>query len=110
MTGPAENMKYMFLYTRGLYTYRCRELALITVKVDEDLKKRMASHADLNWSEVVRAAIEERLRAEETTRKGKLDRARIRDAIAVSDQVRDKTSGNWSVTEEIRRWRELRRP
>ena len=85
-------------------------MALITVKVDEDLKKRMASHADLNWSEIVRAAIEERLRAEETTRRGKLDRARMRDAIVLSYQVRDKTSGNWSVTEEIRRWRELRRP
>jgi hypothetical protein len=85
-------------------------LALITVKVDEDLKRRMASRADLNWSEVVRAAIEERLRAEETTRKRKLDRARIREAMAISDSIREKTSGNWSVTEEIRRWRELRRP
>ncbi len=90
--------------------YRCRQLALITVKVDEDLKKRMASHGDLNWSEIVRAAIEERLRAEETTRKRKLDRPRILEAIAASDRVREKTSGNWSVTEEIRRWRELRRP
>ncbi len=85
-------------------------LALITVKVDEDLKRRMVSHADLNWSEVVRTAIEERLRAEEATRKRKIDRARMREAIAMSDRVREKTSGNWSVTEEIRRWRELRRP
>ncbi len=85
-------------------------MALITVKVDEDLKRRMVSHADLNWSEVVRTAIEERLRAEETTRKRKIDRVRIREAIAMSDRVREKTSGNWSVTEEIRRWRELRRP
>ncbi len=100
----------MLLYTGQLYLYRCRELALITVKVNEDLKKRMASHAELNWSEIVRAAIEERLRAEETTRRGNLDRARMRDAINISDQIREKTSGNWSITEEIRRWRELRRP
>ena len=85
-------------------------LAMITVKVDEDLKRRMASHADLNWSEIVRAAIEERLRAEETTRKKKPDGFRIREAITTSDRIREKTSGNWSVTEEIRRWRELRRP
>ncbi|MGI0014950.1 MAG: hypothetical protein ACREBU_16140 [Nitrososphaera sp.] len=85
-------------------------MTLITVKVDEDLKRRMASHADLNWSEIVRAAIEERLRAEETTRKKKLDRPRLQEAIAMSDRIREKTSGNWSVTEEIRRWRELRRP
>ena len=85
-------------------------MALITVKVDEDLKRRMASHADLNWSEIVPSAIEERLRAEETTRKRKLDRARIREAIATSDRIREKTSGNWSVTEEIRRRRELRQP
>ena len=85
-------------------------MALITVKVDEDLKRRMASHADLNWSEIVPSAIEERLRAEETTRKKKLDRPRIREAIAMSDRIREKTSGNWSVTEEIRRRRELRRP
>ncbi len=85
-------------------------MALITVKVDENLKKRMASHGDLNWSEIVRAAIEERLRIEEATMKRKLDRSRMLEAMAASDRIREKTSGNWSVTEEIRRWRELRRP
>jgi hypothetical protein len=85
-------------------------LALITVRVDEELKKRMSSHPDLNWSEIVRSAIEERLKTEEATRKRKPDQDRIREAISISDRIREKTSGEWSVTEEIRRWRELRRP
>jgi len=33
----------------------------ITVSVDNDLKERMESHPEINWSEVTRQAIEEKI-------------------------------------------------
>ena len=33
----------------------------ITVNVDDDLKKRMEKHPEINWSEVTRQAIEEKI-------------------------------------------------
>jgi predicted transcriptional regulator len=33
----------------------------ITVNVDDDLKERMESHPEINWSEVTRQAIEEKI-------------------------------------------------
>jgi hypothetical protein len=34
----------------------------ITVNVDDDLKKRMEKHPEINWSEVTRQAIKKRSR------------------------------------------------
>ena len=33
----------------------------ITVNVDDDLKKRMEKHPEINWSEVTRQAIQEKV-------------------------------------------------
>jgi hypothetical protein len=35
----------------------------ITVNVDDDLKARMENHPEINWSEVTRQAIEEKIEA-----------------------------------------------
>ncbi len=35
----------------------------ITVNVDDDLKERMDNHPEINWSEVTRQAIEEKIQA-----------------------------------------------
>jgi predicted lactoylglutathione lyase len=35
----------------------------ITVNVDDELKERMESHPEINWSEVTRQAIEEKIEA-----------------------------------------------
>jgi len=35
----------------------------ITVNVDDDLKERMAKHPEINWSEVTRQAIQEKIEA-----------------------------------------------
>ena len=35
----------------------------ITVNVDDDLKERMENHPEINWSEVTRQAIEEKVEA-----------------------------------------------
>ena len=35
----------------------------ITVNVDDDLKERMENHPEINWSEVTRQAIQEKIEA-----------------------------------------------
>jgi len=85
-------------------------LTLVTVKVDETLKRRMKKYPYINWSEVIRRAIKRRLHLEEALKEErKIDVDALSEAIRVQDVIRKKTSGKWSPTEEIRRWRELRR-
>jgi hypothetical protein len=84
-------------------------LTLVTVKVNEELKRRMKKYPHVNWSEIIRRAIEERLRLEEALKERKINLDTLRESVQVQDRIREKTSGKWSATEEIRRWRELRK-
>jgi len=42
-----------------VYTYFC--MPTITVNVDDELKNRMDGHPEINWSEVTRQAIQEKI-------------------------------------------------
>ncbi len=42
-----------------IYTDTC--MPSITVNVDDDLKKRMENHPEINWSEITRQAIKEKI-------------------------------------------------
>src|SRR2546425_9483423 len=60
---------------------------------------------DLNWSEVVRAAIQRRLEAEEALRKP-VDRARAKRAGRAIDRLRQSLpAGDYDLAKEIRKWR-----
>ncbi len=78
-------------------------MAIITVRVDEELKKRMESLSHINWSDVVRRAITERVNEEELWRR--IDRRRLIQAAASNDALRRQVKG-WDSVMEIRRWRE----
>jgi len=69
----------------------------------------MRKYKYINWSEVARNAIEERIKLEELTESRNVNLDLIKDAINIQDRVRAKSSGTWSATEEIRKWRELRK-
>ncbi len=69
----------------------------------------MRKYKHINWSEVARNAIEERIKLEELTETRKVNLDLMKDAIEVQDRVRAKSSGKWSTTEEIRKWRESRK-
>jgi len=84
-------------------------LALITVRIDDRLKEKMKSVRHVNWSEVIRAAIVERISIEESAKQRSVDWSLIERAIEDQDRLRAKTSGTWSGTEEIRKWRDLRK-
>jgi len=85
-------------------------LTVITVRVPEELKKRLKMFPDINWSEVVRQAIEARVRLEMAKRMVK-DKGRLSRAFQIQDRIAAKTSryrGEWSGTEVIRWWRRHR--
>jgi hypothetical protein len=84
-------------------------MSLITFKIREEIKKKMRKYRHINWSEVARNAIEQRIKLEELTESRNVNIDRIKDAIEIQDRVRAKSSGKWSVTEEIRKWRESRK-
>jgi predicted transcriptional regulator len=71
----------------------------ITVNVDDDLKERMDKHPEINWSEVTRQAIQEKIEAlevmDELTSESELTE---RDVRAIADKINE--SGRKRVDEE----------
>ena len=77
---------------------------VISFRVRRELKEKMERLRHINWSEVVRRAIEETIKREESRLKER-DRARMKAAALRTDQLRRRIPG-WSSVEEVRRWRE----
>lgn len=71
----------------------------ITVNVDDDLKARMEQHPEINWSEVTRQAIQEKIEALEVmdklTSESKLTE---RDVQEIAEKINE--SGRKRVDEE----------
>ena len=72
----------------------------ITVNVDDDLKERMENHPEINWSEVTRQAIQEKIEAlevmDELTSESDLTE---RDVQEIADKING--SGRKRVDEEL---------
>jgi hypothetical protein len=82
---------------------------VISVRVDSATRGRMASMKDVNWAEVVRSALRERLDIEEDLRQP-IDRARARRAARRMDAMRKSLPVlPYASTREIRKWRESRK-
>jgi len=71
--------------------------AKLTVRIPRELKERMDRFKDINWSEVIRKAVEERLREEE-----------VRWALRVMDELSRKARPEKPLTEVIREFRDRR--
>jgi len=71
----------------------------ITVNVDDDLKKRMEKHPEINWSEVTRQAIQEKIETldvmDELTSKSDLTES---DVAEIADKINE--SARQRVEEE----------
>ncbi|TMI09680.1 hypothetical protein E6H34_00725 [Candidatus Bathyarchaeota archaeon] len=84
-------------------------MAIVNVRIPDDLKTRMSNLPELNWSEIVREAIESRISSER--RRGR-DREKIRGALKAQDRIAEtlarRYSRSWKGTEVIRYWRERR--
>ncbi|KPV65534.1 MAG: hypothetical protein AOA65_0042 [Candidatus Bathyarchaeota archaeon BA1] len=90
---------------------RGEKLALISVRVPDELKRMMDQFPDLNWSEIIRQSIEARVTLELARRRIK-NRARMLEAMTRQDELAErlasKFKGTWSGVEVIRYWREHR--
>lgn len=75
-----------FVYTRG----NMSKTSVITVKVPEDLKRRMRK-VKINWSEYIRSAIQK-----------KLEEQRVRAASATLDEIRARSKT--VATDELVAW------
>jgi len=85
-------------------------VTIITIRVPEELKKKLERFPEINWSEVVRQAIEARVHMEMARRQVR-DRELMLKAFEAQDAIAAKTSkfkGEWSGVEVIRWWREHR--
>jgi predicted CopG family antitoxin len=71
----------------------------ITVNVDDDLKERMEKHPEINWSEVTRQAIEEKIDAlevmDELTSESELTESDVQE---IADRINER--GRERVDEE----------
>jgi transcriptional regulator of met regulon len=82
-------------------------MGVISVRIDERTRRKMKRLSHLNWSEVIRQAIMQKIKEEEN-RKRNLDPKTLKEAAEITDKIR-KPSPSWSSTEEIRKWRDLRK-
>jgi len=81
---------------------------VVSANVDDETRHRMRRLSDINWSEVIRQAIINKIEEEEA-RRFQVDRERVEKAAKETDAIRTPSSPDWNRTEEIRRWREARR-
>lgn len=72
-------------------------MTTISIRVGDELRKKMRKFEGVNWSDYLREAIIQRIKEEE-----------IRRACSTMDEIALKTSGKWSGTKEIRKWRDSR--
>ncbi|MEM2661226.1 MAG: hypothetical protein QXK55_08235 [Nitrososphaeria archaeon] len=73
-------------------------MALITVRVDEELKKRMSRFKNINWSEIIRKAISDVLKREEERN--------LAIALLLNEKNVITPDEGFSSVEVIRKWRE----
>ncbi len=69
----------------------------ITIRIPEDLKKRMEQCKTINWSEIARKAFEEAARKEE-----------IQCAAESIKKLRNESEQEWNGAKEIRKWRDAK--
>jgi len=75
-------------------------LPTITVRIGSEIKKRMRKYSYINWSEVVRRAILEKL--------GEEEKKNVAEALLINEELRRRAPEGWDSTEVIRSWRRRR--
>ncbi len=75
-------------------------MAIVTVRVDEETKRRMAELGQINWSQVLRESIRRKLTEEEGRNLAR--------AVLITSQLQRPAPKGWDSTKAIRYWREHR--
>lgn len=71
-------------------------MSIIMIRIDPEIKRCMRRLSYINWSEVVRRAILERLEEE---------RKNIAEALLINERLGRKASREWDSMEVIKSWR-----
>ncbi len=86
-------------------------MTFLTIRVPESLKRKMRSVRGVNWSEVTRTAIEQKVK-EEMKKQREKNRESILEAVEEQDQIakilKRKEGVDWESVKVIRHWREHR--
>ena len=75
-------------------------MTTISVRIDPELKKQMDKLNHLNWSEIIRNAINKEIQNETETNLAK--------AVLLNEKIRKKAHENFNSTDIIRHFREER--
>jgi len=75
-------------------------MTTITIRISSEVKKLMKKYRYINWSEVVREAILNKIHEEE--------RKNLAEALLINEKLRRSAPKNWDSTEVIKKWRRLR--
>ena len=86
-------------------------MTLLTIRLPDKLKRQMKKLRHVNWSQIVRRAIEERVALEISEQRK--DGARIRDASRAIDELFQNITERYGMipydsAETVRAWRETR--
>ena len=110
LLGGIDNRQAYRLDILGIYGREVGLLALVTVRVPEQLRKEMRKLRSVNWSALLREAIQTRIELEQQVTKD-LERVRkgSRRADAVRREIRKRHGYiDFDSAETIRYWRETR--
>jgi hypothetical protein len=75
-------------------------MSIVTVRVDEETKKKMNELGHVNWSGVLREAIQRKLEQEKDRDLAK--------AVILNEKVKRAAPAGWDSAKTIRYWRERR--
>jgi len=75
-------------------------MTIISVRIDDELKKEMDRLKHINWNEIIRQAIIRTINEE----KGR----NLAKAVLLNEKVRKEAPKGWDTTEILRYWREHR--
>ncbi len=73
-------------------------MAVISVRIDDELKKRMERFPYVNWSEIVRQELEKVVE--------RLERRNLAEALLLNEKIKKRSDGD--SAELIRKWRDRR--
>lgn len=73
---------------------------MVSVRVDEKLKREMEKLKSINWSEVIRETVERKVKEEEDIN--------IAEAVLLNERLRKKAPEGWDSTSVIKAWRKRR--
>ena len=74
------------------------KMEIFSIRIDSQTKEDMKKLKNINWDEVVRKAIKERIEKEK--------QKNIAKAVLLNERVRKKASSNWDTTKIIREMRD----